>query len=113
MCRTLGVCGPDDDEVKATTGATLAHRRTAVEATVGESELAELLEERSGGGELLHAVVGGVGHFVGFVSDAIVGYDASAPPLDQSSVEAIHFLVASMEAGPVAFGFCISNLQIQ
>jgi len=63
--------------------------------------------------ESTYLAVFGTGHFVGVLSDATVGYDSSAPPLDQSSLEAIHFLVASTEAGPVTFGFCIGNLQIE
>jgi len=62
--------------------------------------------------ESAYLVVAGTGPFSGAVADAMVGYDASAPPLSIANVEAIHFQVASMESGPVEFDFCISNLQI-
>ncbi len=60
-----------------------------------------------------YLVVAGSGSFRGNPTDATLGYDSSAPPLNLPAVEAIHFHVASMESGPVPFNFCISNLQIQ
>jgi hypothetical protein len=62
--------------------------------------------------ENAYLVVAGVGAFSGVVDDATIGYNASAPPLDKTMVEAIHFQVASQETGPVEYDFCISNLQI-
>ena len=59
-----------------------------------------------------YLVVAGVGPFRGNPTDATLGYNPSAPPLNLSAVEAIHFHVASTESGPVPFDFCISNLQI-
>ena len=60
-----------------------------------------------------YLVVASSGPFRGNPTDATLGYDSSAPPLNLPAVEAIHFHVASMESGPVPFDFCISNLQIQ
>ena len=83
-----------------------------ISGTLPSTELRINFKE-TGRDESTYLVVVGTGPFSGMVADATVAYDASAPPLNVANVEAIHFQVASMEAGPVPFDFCISNLQIR
>ena len=84
----------------------------SITGVLPDTELRVQFQERDRE-ESTYLVVASVGGFRGVVDDATIGYDASAPPLHKSLVEAIHFLVASKEWGPTPFDFCISNLQIQ
>ncbi len=79
--------------------------------TLPSSELRVVFKEQNRD-ENTYLLVGGQGAFSGAVAEAAVAYDAAAPPINPSVVEAIHFQVASMETGPVDFDFCIRNLQI-
>ena len=53
------------------------------------------------------------GCFVATAAEASVAHDPTAPPLDLSRVESIHFQVATNTLEPVDFDFCLSEINIQ
>jgi hypothetical protein len=55
----------------------------------------------------------GAGCFSGTVADANLSYNPNAPPLDKTKVVSIALQISSIEAAPIDFDFCISDLSIQ
>ena len=56
--------------------------------------------------------IGGPGCFSGSVASAGLSYNPAAPGPDVNSVEAIHFMIPTLETASIDFNFCISDISV-